>query len=239
MRTERRGTTRRDEPLRLTTGRLAGVLRLAVGERIGEPALRRLMDAFDADAVLLTPTESPRRRPRADHPVERPVLQLFNRRLKDIESIYTPAVVAGHLAHVVGVAGRASPTQRWRLGQVGGLSVRFVAHCGEPSAVVMLRRSPPFDSNDERLLGAIFDVLAHRFEPVPRDHAVGRLNAMQRDTLQLLLTGASEKEIAQRMNRSPHTVHSHVKKIYRQFGVSSRAELLSRFIDRGGDFEPD
>ncbi len=46
----------------------------------------------------------------------------------------------------------------------------------------------------------------------------------------LLLSGHSEKEIARRLHLSPHTVHNHVKRIYRAYGVHSRADLLARFI---------
>jgi DNA-binding NarL/FixJ family response regulator len=49
-------------------------------------------------------------------------------------------------------------------------------------------------------------------------------------TLDALLAGDSEKQIAQKLSISPHTVHVYVKALYRGFGVSSRGELLSRFI---------
>ena len=45
-----------------------------------------------------------------------------------------------------------------------------------------------------------------------------------------LLGGASEKEIADRMGLSAHTVHQYVKSIYRAFGVRSRAELMARCL---------
>ncbi len=51
-------------------------------------------------------------------------------------------------------------------------------------------------------------------------------------TLHYLLTGDSEKQVAQRLNLSPHTVHVYVKKLYRHFEVSSRAELLALHLRR-------
>ncbi|MGN6726120.1 MAG: response regulator transcription factor [Tepidisphaeraceae bacterium] len=48
--------------------------------------------------------------------------------------------------------------------------------------------------------------------------------------LHALKSGKSEKEIAYFLNLSTHTVHSFVKSLYRDYGVHSRAELLSRFI---------
>jgi DNA-binding CsgD family transcriptional regulator len=58
------------------------------------------------------------------------------------------------------------------------------------------------------------------------------LSPRQKQTLRLLLNGDSEKQIATRLLRSRHTVHEHVKAIYRAVGVSSRAELLSRCLRR-------
>ena len=48
-------------------------------------------------------------------------------------------------------------------------------------------------------------------------------------TLQSLVRGDSEKVIADRMSISAHTVHEHVKALYRHFGVHSRSELLARW----------
>lgn len=51
-----------------------------------------------------------------------------------------------------------------------------------------------------------------------------------RQTLQLMLAGDSEKQIARRMGVSRHTVHVYVKNLYRHYEVSSRGELLARFV---------
>jgi DNA-binding CsgD family transcriptional regulator len=56
------------------------------------------------------------------------------------------------------------------------------------------------------------------------------LSARMRQTLQGLLAGEAEKQIAYRLKLSPHTVHVYVKGLYRHFGVSSRGELLARFV---------
>ena len=57
-----------------------------------------------------------------------------------------------------------------------------------------------------------------------------RLPSQVRITLEHLLTGMSEKEVAAAMELSRHTVHTYVKAIYRAFGVKSRAELLVRIL---------
>ena len=37
-------------------------------------------------------------------------------------------------------------------------------------------------------------------------------------------------EIAYRLELSPHTVHVYVKQLYKRLNVSSRGELMSRFL---------
>jgi DNA-binding CsgD family transcriptional regulator len=78
-------------------------------------------------------------------------------------------------------------------------------------------------------------------QPNPRPHPAARSNGdgpslhgdmspRMRQTLERLLAGDSEKEIAARFGRSRHTVHVYVKKLYQRFGVSSRGELFARFV---------
>jgi DNA-binding CsgD family transcriptional regulator len=70
--------------------------------------------------------------------------------------------------------------------------------------------------------------------PMPK---ASDLTAAQRRVYQLLLEGISEKEVAERLTISQHTVHAHVRKIYGHFGVHSRAALLaqSRMLEREGE----
>ena len=46
------------------------------------------------------------------------------------------------------------------------------------------------------------------------------------------MAGKSEKEIAELTALSIHTIHDYVKALYRHFHVSSRSELLARFISQ-------
>ena len=48
-----------------------------------------------------------------------------------------------------------------------------------------------------------------------------------RQTLECLLEGDSEKQVARRLGLSQHTVHQYVKALHRRFRVNSRAELLA------------
>jgi|HubBroStandDraft_6_1064221.scaffolds.fasta_scaffold226615_1 pSer/pThr/pTyr-binding forkhead associated (FHA) protein len=56
------------------------------------------------------------------------------------------------------------------------------------------------------------------------------LSAAERRVFDLLILGHSEKEVAVKLEISRHTVHSHVRKMYRLLGVRSRAELLAQFV---------
>jgi len=66
-----------------------------------------------------------------------------------------------------------------------------------------------------------------RRESGPPRHLADGLTPREQETLGLLLTEASEKEMAARLGISPHTVHDHVKKLYRKLGVGSRAALMA------------
>jgi Bacterial regulatory proteins, luxR family len=60
--------------------------------------------------------------------------------------------------------------------------------------------------------------------PHPLKEIKGRLH----DVLHELQLGRSEKEAANSLRLSPHTVHIYIKTLYRKFKVNSRAELLCR-----------
>jgi pSer/pThr/pTyr-binding forkhead associated (FHA) protein len=54
------------------------------------------------------------------------------------------------------------------------------------------------------------------------------LTVAQRRVFDLLMGGLLEKQVARELGISRHTVHNHIRVIYRAFGVHSRAELLVR-----------
>jgi len=80
-----------------------------------------------------------------------------------------------------------------------------------------------------RLLGARLkgELQSGAAAPLP---AGLKLSPRMRQTLDRLLAGDSEKQIARKFELSQHTVHVYVKAIYRGFDVSSRSELLARFV---------
>jgi DNA-binding CsgD family transcriptional regulator len=56
------------------------------------------------------------------------------------------------------------------------------------------------------------------------------LSPRVRQTLDRLLQGDSEKQVARRLKLSAHTVHVYVKTLYRKMNVNSRGELLAKFV---------
>lgn len=67
---------------------------------------------------------------------------------------------------------------------------------------------------------------------------VSRLTRRQRETLDLLLEGLSEKQVAAELGIQPTTVHDYVVQLHKYFGVSSRGELMSYFVKRRPRSEP-
>lgn len=58
------------------------------------------------------------------------------------------------------------------------------------------------------------------------------LTPVERQVLQGLLSGLSEKEIATAQNQSYHTTHEYVTAIYRKYGVSNRAALMALWLGK-------
>lgn len=56
------------------------------------------------------------------------------------------------------------------------------------------------------------------------------LTPAERRVLHMLLTKATEKQIGRELEIATSTAHQHVTRIFRKFGVSSRAELMSLWL---------
>jgi DNA-binding CsgD family transcriptional regulator len=83
----------------------------------------------------------------------------------------------------------------------------------------------PFSEEDREILHLVHLGVGRFFaEPSPGAGLPPRI----RETLDVLLTGVSDKEIAAQLGISPHTVRQYVKAILRAYGVSSRAQLIAR-----------
>jgi DNA-binding CsgD family transcriptional regulator len=101
------------------------------------------------------------------------------------------------------------------------------------SSIELLRpRGRRFSDRDRLLLQLLHEELARDFHPQDSAATV-RLTPRQRQVLNQLIEGASEKDIASALGVSPHTAHDHVKAIHRAHGARSRGELLAKVRRRG------
>jgi DNA-binding CsgD family transcriptional regulator len=116
-------------------------------------------------------------------------------------------------------------------------SIRVVDVPRRPEAISIDRPhgAPPFAAREVALLkllhdeiGPLVGVRLTTEEHLSRDGLSRRL----RETLNLLLEGQSEKQVASALNLGPRTVHDYVTRLYEHFRVSSRAELLAYFVRR-------
>ncbi len=55
-----------------------------------------------------------------------------------------------------------------------------------------------------------------------------RLSDREREVVTLMAAGATNREIAERLHLSPHTVKEHTSTLYRKLGVRNRAEAVQR-----------
>jgi pimeloyl-ACP methyl ester carboxylesterase/DNA-binding CsgD family transcriptional regulator len=73
-----------------------------------------------------------------------------------------------------------------------------------------------------------------RDDPRPVDPAAAvLLSRREREVLALVASGLSDREIAERIVVSPHTVHRHVANIRRKLGTGSRASAVAEAARRG------
>ena len=80
----------------------------------------------------------------------------------------------------------------------------------------------------------IFAVLIHRAgrisAPVSAVAEQFRLSPREKESLELLLQGFTNKEIAQRMSISPNTVKVFLRLVMVKMGVSTRAGILGKIL---------
>lgn len=111
-------------------------------------------------------------------------------------------------------------------------SLRDTSRVGDVAALArILVKLDPDDApvqRKRRLVAELCRLLGEELgQPGPRGNG---LAPRVRQTLERLLAGDSEKQIASRLGVSPHTVHVYVKSLYRHYDVCSRGELLARFV---------
>lgn len=103
----------------------------------------------------------------------------------------------------------------------------IVVEIGRPSAGVA------FSAEDVALLNVVVGALRRRasvaFGPEPIG-AARMLTGREQEVLSYLVLGMSVREIADRLSRSPHTVHDYVKSLHKKLEATSRGALVAKAL---------
>lgn len=76
--------------------------------------------------------------------------------------------------------------------------------------------------------------ILRRLGPPPRTAGgAGVLTGRETEILAWVAQGLISRDIARRLDRSPQTIESHIKSIFRKLGVSTRTEAVGRARERG------
>ena len=135
------------------------------------------------------------------------------------------------------------PTRNVHGGRYLILSQYALPHAGVVDQLGLHRAwdDQPFTAADHKLvrlfhveLGRLWKRDAIRRAKDPATALPPRLS----QTLNELLAGSSEKQIAHKLELSRHTIHNYVKALHQRFGVSSRGELLARCGREQSTFTP-
>ena len=135
------------------------------------------------------------------------------------------------------------PTQKVHGGRYLILSQYDLPHAGVVDQLGLHRAwdDKPFTPAEHKLvrlfhveLGRLWKKDAIRRAKDPATALPPRLT----QTLNELIAGSSEKQIALRLELSRHTIHNYVKALHQRFGVSSRGELLARVGKEKATFTP-
>jgi DNA-binding CsgD family transcriptional regulator len=140
------------------------------------------------------------------------------------------------------------PDRRWYRSEVFNEFRRPVR--GDDNVISVLKRGPGLftmldvnqNSGDARatertkrqlgLLHRLIEPLIGTELATEQQRSMHGLSPQLRTTLEHLLHGKAEKRIAAELGLRLPTVHEYVGKLYRHFGVQSRAELMASFIRR-------
>ena len=102
------------------------------------------------------------------------------------------------------------------------------------SATAFHRQSgkPVFSERERMIVHLVFKHLEWYHQRALQDPSQGKLLQLaprERQTLMLLLSGQTKREIAENLGITEHTVGDYTKSIYKRFAVNSRGELQAVF----------
>lgn len=127
------------------------------------------------------------------------------------------------------------PIELLRIGVRGILP--FAAAASEISAAINAASNNLIAVPPEILEALVSSISNENFSPgTDRDlsaEPVESLTAREREVLEMLAEGASNKTIADRLNISEHTVKFHVASVFGKLGVNSRTEAVTQALRSG------
>lgn len=117
----------------------------------------------------------------------------------------------------------------------GVVDVVLLTFRNGPDLVVQLamdRRGRPFTVRDLALLRLLEPVFERLFRERPTPHLPPQLTVQERRVLQLVATGQSNAQIAERLSIAQSTVRKHLEHIFPKLGVSNRLAAAVAFEGR-------
>lgn len=129
--------------------------------------------------------------------------------------------------------------KRWsRLGVTELLVGRVTLEAADRTRAVYVEMGVPreqsvFTRVEAILLGTLLEPLRARVLSAfgsCEEAETQRITRREQAVLEELTLGRTVREIAERLDRSPHTVHDHVKALHRKLNANSRGELIARYL---------
>ena len=119
-----------------------------------------------------------------------------------------------------------SPRTKVLLISGAGTVSRGVARAAGASGFVSKDWGAPDVIKAVRMVGLGMEVFGE--QPSEDSEAPPRLTSREREVLDEIATGATNREIGERLYLSPHTIKEHTSSIYRKLGVRNRAAAVKR-----------
>jgi hypothetical protein len=170
-------------------------------------------------------------------------IQIHTERMEKLEAYWVALCGAEADASKGEQVVAVKPTQSLRGGGSFILSQYPLTHLGAVDQLGLHRYDTdrPFTSADHKLVRLFHVELGRLWKTdVLRKAADATTTLPPRlaQTLDGLLQGSSEKQIAFALGLSQHTVHHYVQALHKRFAVASRAELLAKANQQRTDFRP-
>jgi len=121
-----------------------------------------------------------------------------------------------------------------------GIQIVLTSRCGGRATVPANAGAAGFLAPDTTAAEAVSAVRAAVLDgaaapdrsPAAPDGAAGELTVRERQVLELMATGATNREIAAALHLGPDTIKKHATSLFRKLGVRNRTEAVQRALTR-------